>query len=262
MAFNVQGLSSNLSSKFGNIGNKVVNADATLGKFFHPSVANPSAMKVLGNGSIKANSKVGLQKAGAMFNGGVYNLANKAGLKVMDAVTKPNPSFFGKLLSKVPGIGKVADGLTKLGTKGGGKIPGLGTLFAVGTAAVGLFKAGGKLLKGDFKAAGHQVLKSAGSVAGIGAGLALMATGVGFLPGLALAIGAGFAGDWAGKKAGNMIFGKMDQNGHSPSWNASHGVAQQGQTGQNLDYTVGGVAGMSNEQFDAYVTSILQGTRY
>jgi hypothetical protein len=193
-------------------------------------------------------------KIGTKFNSGVANAAQKVGGKMVANINKGG--FLSKIATKVPFVSKIANGLSKTTAS---KIPGLGTLFAIGTGVVGLFKAGGKLLKGDIKGAGHQVLKSAGSVAGIGAGLALMATGVGFLPGLALAIGAGFAGDWAGKKAGDMVFGKMDENGHSPEWNAKQGMTQS-PYGQNFDYTVGGVAGMNDQQFDAYVASILKGS--
>lgn len=126
--------------------------------------------------------------------------ANAVGTKMAANIAK------GGLLSKVPFLGKVANGL-----KGLSKVPGLGVLVTAGTALWGIGKAAGKALKGDFKGAGHTLLKTAGSTLGVAAGVALMCTGVGFIPGLLLSVGAGFAGDWLGKKVADTVFPGADQ---------------------------------------------------
>lgn len=232
--------------------NKINNWNTTSTNFFHPPVADPSKIQVFGNG-YKNAAKEGFRKVGYKLNAGTYNLANKAGNGLMNIMTKPG-SQIGGFLSKVPGLGKVAEGLSKLGKAGGSKLPGLGTIFAIGTGIVGIFKAGGKALQGDWKGAGHQLLKSAGSVGGILAGAALCMTGVGIPAGIALAVGAGFAGDWLGKKAADTVFGPVDQNGNSKGY-----VQQQYVQQNNNDfYSQYG----SNDQFDAQIRSILANNVY
>lgn len=106
----------------------------------------------------------------------------------------------GGLISKIPGLSGFGQKLA-----GVSKLPGLGLLFAAGTALWGVGNAAYQAITGDTSKAAHTLIKTAGSTGGVLAGLALMATGVGFLPGLALALGAGFAGDWIGKKAADTL---------------------------------------------------------
>lgn len=237
---------------FGNLGSnistKVAGWDKAATTFFH----SPSTLQgSLFSQGPKVAAKESFRTIGSKLNGVTYNVANKAGDKLVGALAK-NPSGW---LSKVPGISTVANGLSKLGKTGGSKIPGLGTIVAVGTGLWGVVKAAGKALKGDFKGAGHQLVKSAGSVAGIAAGIALMATGVGFLPGLALAVGAGFAGDWVGNKAADMAFGQVDpETGHSISYLQKQGAAQQSSYNSSnpFDPALG-----SDAEFNKYISGVL-----
>lgn len=182
---------------------------ALQGFFSTPAAASTlGAEATIAQKSLQAGKSLA-QNAGFQLNSVTYNIANKIGDKMLSAASSATPGFFGNLISNTPILNKLATGLSNLGKTGGSKIPGLGTLFALGTAAYGIVKAGGRLLQGDWKGAGHQLLKTGGSVVGLLAGGALMATGIGFLPGLALAIGAGFAADWAGKKVADTVFSSV-----------------------------------------------------
>ena len=229
-------------------------------RFFHPKAA--SAGNAAASAS-KFSPKGAFQKAGMKLNGWTYSAANKTGLKLMDVMTKPG-SKLGGYLCKVPGLGKVAEGLSKLGTKAGSKIPGIGTIIALGTGLWGVVKAGGKALQGDWKGAGHQLVKSAGSVAGIIAGAALCMTGVGIPAGIALAVGAGYLGDKVGEKSADALFGKVDENGYSQSFVQKYAAQQQNAYNQDsFGYTYGANAGStnaalgSNEQFEQYISNIM-----
>lgn len=154
--------------------------------------AAPNAGFIMRNASKGPLSWFG--KAGDFASKKILTGANSVGTKMAANIAK------GGLLSKVPFLGKVANGL-----KGLSKVPGLGVLITAGTALWGIGKAACKAFKGDFRGAGRDLLKTAGSTLGVAAGVALMATGVGFIPGLLLSVGAGFAGDWLGKKAADIV---------------------------------------------------------
>jgi hypothetical protein len=247
-----------ISKTFKSLGGKFTRFDKKWTSWMHKPATSGSLKNASGLSKVTA-------KAGFKLNTATYKASNTAGKWLLGKMGNQS-STLGKVLSKVPGLNKLASGLTKVGSKGA-KIPGIGTLFAVGTGVIGLFKAGGKLLKGDWKAAGHEIMSTGGSIAGLMAGLACMAIpGIGWIAGLGLAIGTGFAGDWIGKKAGNAIFGKMDKNGHSESWNKKHNMTPQlndftaqqyayasansrnPHTGQNLDYQITGVAAMNDQE--------------
>ncbi|MFZ5391214.1 MAG: hypothetical protein ACOZAJ_03000 [Patescibacteria group bacterium] len=235
------------------IGAKISYYDRFLQKVFDKT----PAVRTAANTTLKTRAFDVFQKSGHKLNAVTYNVANKAGWKLLDVITKPNSGFIGNLVSKIPGIGKLAEGLTKVG-KAGSKIPGLGTLIAVGTGLWGIGKAACRALKGDFKGAGHQLLKSAGSVAGMMAGLALMATGVGFLPGLALAVGTGIAGDWIGKKAADTLFPSVAAREEAEANSAAYTSAG------NATAYAGGSPSFTGGQYpeDAIIKSIMSNPRY
>lgn len=195
--------------------------DKNLETFFHP--AKDIAIKNAGSKS--AMIKNSARKAGGVTNDLIYKASNNLGNKLLTTLQNTEAGW-GKYLSKVPGLDKMANGLSKLGTSTGSKIPGLGTLFILGQAACSVFKAGKELLSGKPAHAGHTLLQSAGSLAGVAAGTALMMTGVGFIPGLALALGTGIAGDWFGKKVANFFFPKAAKEKEAAAQEKAAAAAQ------------------------------------
>lgn len=179
--------------------------DNALGEFFH----NPKPLTKVANASLPQKAlytgKSAFKDFGFRLNQYTYNAANALGKKMMTAANAGSKAgFFGKLISKSKFLTNLGNGLKGLGPKT--KIPGIATLFAVGTGIIGAIKAGKKALTGDFKGAGHELLKTGGSVAGLMASMAVFVPGVNIIAALGLAIGIGMASDWASKKVADTIF--------------------------------------------------------
>ena len=189
--------------------------DKSLSRFFATPpkpLVNQTTANLLQKGVY--NSKNLAYNAGSGLNNITYKAAQTVGTKMvaskvaaeaaMKAGTKA--SLFGKLLSKSKSLTTLSEGLSKMGTKTGMKMSGIGTLFGIGFAISGIYKAGKNLVKGEFKAAAHELIKSTGAVAGCMAGMAMFVPGVGFFTGLALAMGADTAISWTTEKFADMLF--------------------------------------------------------
>lgn len=187
--------------------------DRSLMEFFHKTKPLKAPTGSWGSKALY-NSKSFAQNQGQTLNNVTYKAANAVGKRMMSSADKAakalasggKAGFFGKMITKSKFLTNLGNGLKTLGTKAGTKMPGLATLFGVGTAAIGIVKAGGKLLRGDWKGAGHELLKTSGSVAGVMASMAVFVPGVNIFAALALAMGIGFAGDFAGKKLADTVF--------------------------------------------------------
>ncbi len=178
--------------------------DKNMAKFFHTPAKVPANPNLL-NGTLYRGKNLA-QKSGQWLNNLTYKVANPLGKKMLAASTAKTPGFIGKLIAKSTTLKALGTGLKELGTKSTTRMPGISTLFGVGTAAFGLYRAAKYCLKGQFKEAGHEVLKTAGSTAGVMASMAMFVPGVNIFAGLALCFGIGYAGDYLGKKVADTIF--------------------------------------------------------
>lgn len=189
--------------------------DKSLSKFFSTPpkpLANQATANLLQKGVY--NSKNLAHTAGSGLNKATYTAAQAVGAKMVasrsaaEAAIKAGTKagLFGKLLCKSKSLTTLSEGLAKMGTKAGTKMSGIGTLFGLGFAVSGIYKAGKKLIKGEFKGAAHELIKSTGAVAGCMAGMAMFVPGVGFFTGLALAMGVDTALSWTTEKFADMLF--------------------------------------------------------
>lgn len=215
---------------------------------------------------VVANGKLlgATQKLGIGLNNATYKVANNVGKKLLDKAAAGSPGIIGSLMAKSPLFEKVASGLSKLGTTAGGKIPGISVLMTLGVGLWGVGVAASRAIQGDWSGAGHQLIKSAGSVAGFAAGAALCAIpGIGFVAGLALACGLGFTLDYAGQKIADAVFPSVAQRENQEAQNNQQQGTQT--TGQNLDVTDINnltsntpVTSMNDKQFDTYINDFLK----
>lgn len=186
--------------------------DRSLMEFFHKAKPLTPPTNALGSKALY-NSKSFIQNSGQTLNNATYSVVNALGKRMIASADKAGAAiaaggkagFFGQMIHKSKLLTNLGNGLKAMGTTAGPKMPGLGTIFGIGTAAVGLFKAGKKLLTGDLKGAAHEVIKTAGSTAGIMLSMAVFVPGVNIFAALALAMGVGFAGDFIGKKVADTL---------------------------------------------------------
>lgn len=189
--------------------------DKSLSRFFATPptpLANKATANLLQKGAY--SSKNLAHTAGSSINNITYKAAQAVGTKMVTAraaaeaakLAGTKASLFGKLLVKSKALTTLSEGLSKMGTKTGMKMSGVGTLFGIGFALNGIYKVGKNLVKGEFKAAGHELIKSTGAVAGCMAGMAMFVPGMGFFAGLALAMGADTAISWTTEKFADMLF--------------------------------------------------------
>lgn len=218
---------------------------------------------------VVTNSKLlgATQKLGIGLNNATYKVANNVGQKLLNKAAAGSPGFIGNLVTKSPLLTKIATGLSELGTSAGAKIPGLSVLMTLGVGLWGVGVAASRAIQGDWAGAGHQLIKSAGSVAGFAAGAALCAIpGIGFVAGLALACGLGISLDYIGQKLADTVFPEVAQRKTQEEKGNQGDVAQT--TGQNLDITDENNLGldpsnnsaisMNDQQFDKYLNTFLQ----
>ncbi|MEW5820117.1 MAG: hypothetical protein AB1782_07980 [Cyanobacteriota bacterium] len=188
--------------------------DNSLENFFSKAnpVTKPANKTLLNRASYYGKSTS--QNAGFRLNKYTYKAANAIGKKMMSASgaaeaaikAGSKPGLWGKLVLKSKMLTNLGNGLSKLGTKAGGKIPGMATLFGLITGGIGVFKAAKCALKGNWKEAGYELIKTTGSVAGVMASMVVFVPGVNIFAALAMAMGLGFAGDWTGKKLADIVF--------------------------------------------------------
>ena len=178
--------------------------DKNMAKFFHTPIEKPVAANLLSKSSYQ--SKNILQKSGQWLNNLTYKVANPLGKRMVAAYRSKTPGMIGKLIGKSETLKSLSKGLAKLGTKPATRMPGISTLFGLITAGTGLYNAAKYCLKGQFKEAGHEVLKTAGSTAGVMASMAVFVPGVNIIASLAICLGIGYAGDYIGKKIADTVF--------------------------------------------------------